>query len=57
VEVVTRAQIIGVEGDDGMPQASAGVKVRQGMKCVGQFATCSYSLEQSRTRIGRPDPT
>ena len=51
VEVVTQAQISGLEGSNGMLEASAGV-ARSAKKRGGRSATSSFLSARCRTAIG-----
>jgi thioredoxin reductase (NADPH) len=56
VEVVTQANVSGLEGRDGMLEAIRWRQGAAGQECSDGFATCSFSSERSPTRIGYPDP-
>ena len=50
VEVLTQAEVSGLEGHDGMLEAVRWRQARRATKCGGRFATCSCSSAPSRTR-------
>jgi len=51
VELVTQAEVSGLEGRDGVLRRSAGVTAPRARKCGGRSATCSLHRRRAEHRL------